>query len=113
MIEKYSFGRMTIAGRTYTDDVKIVDGRVRPDWWRPGGHVIAAGDVQDVLEHAPDVLVVGIGASGMASVADDLRREAQGRGVDLRVHPTAEAVTVFNALRDEGANVDGAFHLTC
>jgi len=113
MIERYSFGRMTIAGRTYTDDVKIVAGRVRPDWWRARGHVIAAGDVQDVLDHGPEVLVVGTGASGMASVADDLRRRAAAQGMELRVHQTARAVDVFNALHAKGTRVDGAFHLTC
>jgi len=42
MIEKYSFGRMTIDGKEYTKDLMILSGRVRADWWRKKGHPIVA-----------------------------------------------------------------------
>ncbi|MGB9440927.1 MAG: hypothetical protein WCB15_23500, partial [Desulfobacterales bacterium] len=40
MIEKYSFGKIVVNGVTYTNDIKIVQGRVVSDWWRKKGHSV-------------------------------------------------------------------------
>jgi len=36
MITSYSFGKMTITGKRYTTDLKIIKGQVYPDWWSWG-----------------------------------------------------------------------------
>lgn len=41
MIEKYSFGKIVVNGAAYANDIKIVQGRVIPDWWRKKGHSIS------------------------------------------------------------------------
>jgi hypothetical protein len=40
MIEKYSFGKIVVNGVTYTNDIKIVQGRVVSEWWRKKGHSV-------------------------------------------------------------------------
>jgi hypothetical protein len=50
MIEKYSFGKIVVNGVTYTNDIKIVQGRVVSDWWRKKGHSVSIEDIQDILD---------------------------------------------------------------
>ena len=47
MIEKYSFGIIVVNGVTYTNDIKIAQGRVASDWWRKKGHSVDIEDIQD------------------------------------------------------------------
>lgn len=113
MIEHYRFGSMTIDGRQYQSDLKIVEGKVVPDWWRREGHWADVTDVQDILDARPDVLVVGMGSPGRMNVAEELRQVLAERGIRLIEEPTDEAVHSFNRLWEAGRKVAGAFHLTC
>ena len=49
MIERHSFGSMTILGKRYTSDLKIINGQVHSDWWRKRGHSIAVDEITDIL----------------------------------------------------------------
>jgi hypothetical protein len=40
MIERYSFGNIIVKGETYTNDIKIILGKVVPEWWRRSGHFV-------------------------------------------------------------------------
>ena len=48
-IEAYDFGTITVDGRTFTSDLKIVGGRVLPGWWRKEGHRLLPEDIEDIL----------------------------------------------------------------
>lgn len=113
MIESYGFGHMTIGGRRYQQDLKIVEGRVKAGWWRKEGHRVDADDLRDVLEARPATLVVGTGANGLMRVAEGLRRELEERGIELVAEPSARAAETFNRLVAEDRRVAAAFHLTC
>ena len=113
MIEDYGFGRITVDGRRYEADIKIVAGKVVAGWWRKEGHSLDAGDIDDILAANPRVLVVGMGQPGRMQVSGDLRSILGERGIGLVEEPTAEAVLTFNRLFSEGKSVAGAFHLTC
>lgn len=113
MIEHYRFGQIRVNGKEYTGDIKIVSGRVVAGWWRKEGHELALSDVLDILEAAPRTLVVGMGEPGYMKVAGALRRHLAGAGISLVEEPTAQAVQTFNSLYGSGADVAGAFHLTC
>ena len=113
MIEDYSFGSMTISGKSYRSDLKIIAGKVLPDWWRISGHRVVLSDVEDILQARPDILVIGSGASGLMRVSESLQRHLTEIGVALVVEPTAEAILTFNRLVGEGKKVAAGFHLTC
>gem|GEM_PF-342012 len=113
MIKGYRFAEMSIQGRKHQKDVKIIDGRVFPGWWRREGHAVDVDDVQDVLEAAPEILVIGMGQAGRMEVSPDLRAILAQRGIELVAEPTEAAVATFNALFKAGKRVAGAFHLTC
>ena len=113
MLKNYSFGRIEARGKTYTDDIKVINGEVVPDWWRNSGHRLAAADIQDILKADPDILVIGKGHSGNMAVPDSVAEKIREEGIDLIAKNTASAVETFNRLLDEGKNVAAGFHLTC
>jgi hypothetical protein len=111
-IEAYEFGTITIDGNTYTRDLKIIAGRVIPNWWRKEGHNLLPEDIEDILKAKPGVLVVGTGHDGMmhiSRVTEDRLAEA---GIELVAKRTRDAVAEFNRLADPG-NAAFAAHLTC
>ncbi len=113
MIEAYRFGAMTVRGVRYTDDLKIIGGKVIPHWWRREGHRLREEDIPEVLEGTLDLLVVGTGFFGMMRVEKSLRETLERRGVRLLVDKTGRAVTLFNEAYREANVVAGVFHLTC
>lgn len=113
MIDDYRFGSMEIGGTTYQADLKIVGGKVVPQWWRKEGHKVYVEDIQDILEVQPEVLVIGRGRPGLMKPSNDVRRLCAEKGIQLIDEPTEEAVRTFNAFTKAGKRVAGAFHLTC
>jgi hypothetical protein len=113
MIEQYSFGSITILGRQYSSDLKIINGQVHSDWWRKTGHSVDLDDIPDILSAKPDYLVIGSGSSGLMKVSDDLRQHLEEIGVEVIVEPTPKAMGTFNLMYEDDKKVAGAFHLTC
>lgn len=113
MIDDYRFGTMVVAGTVYQADLKIVGGKVAPDWWRQKGHAVGVADVPDVFAAKPQVLVVGQGSPGYMKVLPELRTALEDAGIRLVEKPTDQAVAEFNRLHAAGTAVAGAFHLTC
>lgn len=112
MIEEYAFGRIVIDGATYTSDVLIYPDRVDASWWRAEGHSVCLDDLRDALAADPAVLVLGQGTPGRMAVPDSVRDALTGRGVEVIVQPTAEAVKTYNRLAPDTRVVAG-LHLTC
>lgn len=112
-IGSYSFGEVVIDGKKYTDDVMVFPDYVKDGWWRKEGHSVCMDDVQEVLEHDPDIFIVGTGSSGRVSVPEDFREELESRGIEVRKMKTAKAKEVFNRLVKEGKDVVAGLHLTC
>ncbi|MDR3567713.1 MAG: MTH938/NDUFAF3 family protein [Syntrophobacteraceae bacterium] len=109
----YRFGEIEVDGKRYTGDIKIVEGLVVSNWWRADGHKLAASDVEDILDHRPDIMVVGKGLPGRMKVMEQLRKRLESAGIALVDEPTPEAVATFNGFQKSGKKVAGAFHLTC
>ncbi len=113
MIEQYEFGLMKIDGRTYRDDLKIIEGKVVGNWFRKQGHVLHRRDIEDVLAAKPDILVIGTGHSGRMRIDDDAPALLKERDIELIAEPTAKAYKKFNDLHSKGKNAAAGFHLTC
>ena len=111
MIEDYSFGRIVVGGETYTNDIKIFNDEVKPNWWRQEGHRLQLADMEDVIAAKPKTIVVGKGHNGVMVVAEDVRGYCQKNGIELIELFTGEAVKKFNEIA--GPDVIGLFHLTC
>jgi hypothetical protein len=113
MITEFSFGRIVVQGQIFTSDIKIVAGKLVPDWWRRRGHAVEIDDVQDILESQPKILVIGKGQPGYMKTTDSLRQHLETNKIKLIEEPTREAIQTFNRLSQRGRMVSGGFHVSC
>jgi hypothetical protein len=114
MIEHYSTGSyMMVGGTKYYRDLKIIQGRVKDNWWRKEGHRVDDEDIRDILSAKPKVLVIGTGYAGNMRVPQTLFTKLEAENIKVIVKRTSEATKTFNSLFDRGNDVAGAFHLTC
>ena len=114
-IDSYSFGRISVDGKNYTNDIKIINGRLVPNWWRKEGHFLQLEDIEDILSAEPEVLIIGTGAAGVMKVDSRLLHELEKRGIKVHVLKSSEAVKLFNDLSKKlgPEKVSLAIHLTC
>jgi len=112
-IDAYAFGEIRIDGKPYRSDVIIWPDHVTSPWWRARGHVLATGDLEEVLAAPPKMLVIGTGYHERMVVPPETLSALQKQGIELHVSGTREAVEEFNRLARECADIVAAFHLTC
>jgi hypothetical protein len=113
MITHFSFGKIVVNGKTYTNDIKIVKGQVISEWWRKRGHRVEVEDITDVLEAEPEVVVIGKGSPGLLKSTSSLRDYLAANQIELIEKKTAKAVDVFNGLFQQGRKVAAGFHISC
>ena len=65
IIDSYQFGRIVVNGKQYVSDVIIFPDIISDNWRRRTGHQLCLEDITSVIAEAPEVLVVGSGASGL------------------------------------------------
>jgi len=112
-IDDYRFGSITIDGREFIQDVIIFPDHVQASWWRRQGHLLHIEDLEAVLKEPPKVLIIGRGFAGVMRVPDELVGELQGRGIEVHVAKSTEAVELYNRLAPDNPNLVAALHLTC
>jgi hypothetical protein len=111
-IERLRFGEITIRGERYTDDVILLQDRVRPRWWREEGHLLQLEDLAEVLADHPDVLIVGAGLQECMKVSPEVVAYTKNAGIELLVFDTRTACQSYNYLHGK-RRVTAALHLTC
>jgi hypothetical protein len=111
VIEGYAFGRVTIDGREETRDVIVLPERIVRDWWRRDGHGLVLEDLRAVLDELPARLLVGTGAYGRLRPDPGTLESLRGRGIEVEVLPTGEAVGRYAEL--DPRTTAAALHLTC
>ena len=113
MITEFSFGKIVVNGRTYTNDIKIIAGQVISEWWRKSGHRVAVEDMTDVLAAEPDIVVIGKGSPGLLKSTASLKDHLSARHIELIEKKTSKAVEIFNGLFHQGRKVAAGFHISC
>lgn len=111
-----AWGRLELDdGRTFKD-AKLWPGGAREwDWNETGtGHRagIQPADVEELLEHGAEVVVLSRGRLRALAVPDATVATLERRGVEAVVLPTAEAIERYNELREERP-VGALIHSTC
>ena len=112
VITAYSFGKIEINNRPYSDDVIIFEGEVHSGWRRKKGHRVEIDDLKRAPLEKVKHLIIGTGSYGMMTVSSSLEEYCIAHGIHLESMRTLEAVERFNACREK-ANLLGAFHLHC
>ena len=114
MIDKYTTGSyMTVNGKNYHQDLKIIGGKVKENWWRGEGHRLDTNDIQDILSARPEVFVIGTGYAGNMRVPGSVRQTIESHHIKVIAATTADATKTFNRREAEGKDVAGAFYRTC
>jgi hypothetical protein len=114
-ISHFAFGTLEIDGVTYERDVVIDQGEIHQRKKK------ASKKFRDAFGHTPltlkenipwrcKQLVVGTGAYGRLPILDEVKREADERGVKLIVLPTAEAIKL---LKKDPLKTNAILHVTC
>ncbi|MFB6076347.1 MAG: Mth938-like domain-containing protein [Candidatus Aenigmatarchaeota archaeon] len=111
-IEDYSFGKIEINGKKFTEDVIIYPDRLESEWWRKKGHELNPRDISEILEYGPDVLVVGTGSSERMKVPENIEKLLKEHDIELVKEKTSKAIESYNELRGK-RKVVAALHLTC
>ena len=111
MIESFSFGQITIDGKTYYSDVVIYPDHVQSEWWRKEGHSLTVEDVDKLLATKPDILMVGTGYGGL-KVTLETENHIKSMGIKLIVQETEKICKKFNEL-SKSHKVIAALHLSC
>jgi hypothetical protein len=111
-ITHYSFGRITVDGKTYTSDIIIYPQRISPSWWRKEGHNLQPVDLEEAVAAKPDIVVIGTGAHGVMRVPKETVQFLESKGIEVQSARTDQAVAIFNSAPKDKA-VFAALHLTC
>lgn len=98
-------------------DVKVWPGGGRGWDWRETGTdhrpAILPADVLELLDHDPDVLILGCGREGRLGVAPETVALLEARGVEVVRDITDAAIATYGELTAEGRRVAALFHTTC
>jgi len=111
-INHYQFGKITIAGKTYTKDLIILPDRLITGWWRQQGHLLQVADLAEVLRTELQLLIIGQGAYGRMQVAAEVQEVLKNMGFRWVALPTGEACQEYNHTAQD-QQVAAALHLTC
>jgi hypothetical protein len=114
-ISHFAFGVVEIDGVTYEHDIVIDQGEIHKRKKK------ASKKFRDAFGHTPlsmdenipwrcTSLVIGTGAYGRLPVMDDVKREADERGVTLILLPTANAIEL---LQKAPRKTNAVLHVTC
>jgi hypothetical protein len=111
-----SFGEIEIDGQRYDHDLVIEAGEIRKRKKGPSksfrnryGHTPLS--LREQLPWGRQRLIVGSGMHGALPVMDEVKREAEDRGIELLVLPTPDACELITTLPAD--EINAVLHVTC
>ncbi len=110
-IDSYEFGKINIDGKKYISDVLILLDQVE-DWWRSEGHEVSPGDLETAVNLAPELIIIGTGASSIMKVPEETELFLKDKRIELIIASTPDAVQLYNELSVKKKVIAG-LHLTC
>ena len=112
MIDNYTFGRFVIDGKTYENNVILIDEKTKTARHLPD-HELSLNDIAELVEAKPDYIILGTGASGVMPVSEDIKKFIEEKGIKLIIQKTGEACQTYNSLLQEKVKVAAFLHNTC
>ncbi|UCG95303.1 MAG: hypothetical protein JSV92_04660 [archaeon] len=108
-IDRFSFGKIIIDGKEYNTDVFITGNSVEE---KESSHTITKDDIDKALIENPDIIIIGMGTTGMVRIPEEIRDIVAKNKIELVEGKTSQAIEDFNKLRGKNKIV-AIFHLTC
>lgn len=106
-IDSYSFGCFVIDNKIYRHDIKIINNEIR--LWKD--HGLNMGDVSDILENKPEIVIIGTGEVGVVNVSEEIKNFIE-KKAKLIIAETGEACRLYNELSKK-QKVNAVLHSTC
>ena len=110
-ITSYSFGKMVIDGKTYTNELQILPNGIIKKWSPGDPHYILPADIEEILNSNIKILIIGNGANGEAAIPDETVKFIKAKDIKVHIMNTHEAVKFFNGSAKEA--MGAIFHLNC
>jgi hypothetical protein len=116
-VRTHSWGHLEIDGLGECGDAKLWPGGGREwDWTETGTHHrpgIQPADVQELLDHGPQVVVLSRGRELRLEVDHATLALLEARAVTVIREETSVAIEEYNRLAGEGVRVAALLHSTC
>jgi len=116
-IDKLNFGSIVIDGKKHHWDMLIfADGTVRK---RKGGflmfgsHNIKKEEIKELAQGKPEMIIIGTGTNGKASLSPEAGNWAKERNLSLVIQPSYEAAAKLNESAEQKKKVAALIHITC
>ncbi len=117
VIERTSFGAITIDGKTYEHDVVVrLSGEVvkrkkqLSKKYYGTSHRLSKDEAKFLFEKGCEQLIIGSGQMGNVQLSPEADAYFSKKGCKVLLRPTPEAIRLFN--RSKGKKI-GLFHVTC
>ncbi len=117
LIDKTSFGSITINGKTFQHDVIIcLNGNVKNRKENLSSttvyksHVVSLEEAKNIYEDGAKRLIIGSGQYGIVKLSEEAKDFFSEKNCLIDLIPTPEAIQKWNEVRE---SVIGLFHVTC
>jgi uncharacterized protein len=104
VIRSYADGRVQVRERAYTTSVVVLPSEVFPGWGPRSVRELRTGDLEPILEHRPEVLIVGTGETQEFPDPAIFTR-LMTLGIGFEIMDNAAACRTFNVLLAEDRRV--------
>lgn len=109
-ISHYSFGEITIDGKTYNADLVLWPNKAPRDW-QTDLHGMMKNDFDTIIQSGIKTLVYGAGDQGGAYMTNKTRKHLISNGIDVKIFTTHEAVKFLN--ENGKSDLVAILHVTC
>lgn len=112
MIELWRHGSVIVKGKEIIGDIMIINGRIEKWLYKNNRshHMILPEDIQPLLDAQPDIIFIGIGGEGMASLSKEAEEELRKSGIKFVCEKTPYTIELVN--KGKG-NFAALIHVTC
>ena len=83
-ISNFRFGCFNIDGAEYQHDIKIIDNKIKI-WNYIKHHTVVPEDLDDILPVNPEIIIIGIGESGLVFVEEATKKLVKEKNINLIV----------------------------
>jgi len=112
IINDFRFGKIVIDHVSYKKDLIIFPDHITTNWRRKKGHFLQIEDIEEVLESAPEHLIIGCGTFSRMTVSQEIITRLKERGIHVTIQNTQNACKTYQKLSREKRTV-ACLHLTC
>ncbi len=110
-ITHYEYGKMTVNGKKFTNEIKILPGKEGQDWQVSDPHYISIRDIKEITNSGIDTLIFGSGSVGVSAMSKEAVDYIKSKNIQFHELNTFEAIRLFNSSPKK--RLAACFHLNC